>query len=166
MKNVSKNKNSLNSNKKNCNNKPQEMKSKNSTTKKDTNKQNYNYLINTDYMQKEQYKINNLNSLELLDENNSIDINADLINKQKQLKELEKQIKKSTKNKPINNNNTNTISKNKASIEISNNTSNNEELNNLIRETKQEILLNQVNIGINNNKEKKYNENLFRQFKK
>ena len=48
-------------------------------------------------MQKEQYDINNLNSLKLLDENNSIDINAELINKQKKLKEIEKQIKKNTK---------------------------------------------------------------------
>ena len=93
-------------------------------------------------MQKEQYDINNLNSLKLLDENNSIDINAELINKQKKLKEIEKQIKKNTKKtqkKPINNNITNTICKNKANIEISNNTGINEELNNLIRETKQEM---------------------------
>ena len=58
------------------------------------------------------YNINNINLFQFIDDNNCFDINTDLLNKQKQLREIEKQIKKSVKKPKVSNINNNKISKN------------------------------------------------------
>ena len=62
------------------------------------------------------YNINNINLFQIIDDNNCFDINTDLLNKQKQLREIEKQIKKSVKKPKISNINNNKISKNNYNI--------------------------------------------------
>ena len=175
MKNyISKSKGSLQSSKNSSNNNNFKYEEKDiKLSKKNVKKLKSNDII---YFNEDEPNENN-NIFQFLDNNKIFDINEDLLNKQKQLKEIEKQIKKSTKKSKTNNiytiqknNNKNEIKN--INIEISNNFNNNldnkdknEELNNLIRETKEEILLNHVNLGINNTKEKNIFNNYLNNFK-
>ena len=141
------------------------------------NSNNIDYIyLSQENDEKEKYDLNNIYLFKYITDNECIDMNEDLLNKQKQLKELEKQIKKTTKKSKFNNiiinknpktnynyikdnyilcNDINTLSHDSEKIEQNKI----EELNYIIKEPNEEIcinpdILNTVNFEINNNQDK------------
>ena len=122
-------------------------------------KKNIDYIL---YSQrndiKEKKSLNNMSLFKLITGNECLDINQDLLNKQKQLKELEKQIKNTTKRPTINESNDNYISSNDISKISSHDISKNkiDELNFLIKEDNNSKVINNKNNIKDNNLINKY----------
>ena len=122
-----------------------------------TAKKALNPYIETNSNQKDRY---NINMFQFIDDNDCIDMNADLLNKQKQLREIEKQINKNVKNtnnKSIGvnfsqNNKKKENKKNKFYMGFVNNKGNNEdnEINELNQDDREMIKETNKNFDTNN----------------